>query len=1380
MPSLINCKFIIDGREFSGAQEFIDYHSSKQKAIQDAITKRGTEGGTSEYPGAIPGEQVKIEAQKQGADSGNRVLGGEGKVSIAESTKTVTDKMRAFAEFVRKPIVEGALSDPTMAPRWVLSKAIDATGAAIDMGAKLADIVHSVAEKGYSNISDAIKDTIDQIRSYSAENKITIDDKALSREMHEHFGEEIPREYAIPSKTEEQKRVELEAGIPTKDQQQAREDLNSHIKAIAKSAVESFESGKKEGFIEGAGKGIEAGHKIGMAEGQAIGKKEILAKQKQFSEHVQQTIKDKILDLEKSKQIPSVKANQIIKRLSRVQSEKSLSSFIRYTEGVIEDAKYAENIDNIESAQSDLKKPEFGPKDAYNAIKSIDPTNLNPSELSQFKDIVGRYNEQFGKVEKGTYSPFKLSDEMSRLEAIQAADFAMKEKELNERLAADDAKFAEDYIAGNITDESLKTAEMQAKKEALDKRVTTIAQYTQIALQDAMTHKVWPEQTTDYLNKLSKIDISKYPIQLKAEFVRTIENAVANESSANIGNLYTRIEAEPDIQSGVKIAKSNNNLFKLNSLQTTFETFPMMLKSIFGSSKDAAQIRRLSGYNEVFERGAKAKGEFHKVSDEYVKLNLGQDAISRIRRGIFANAINTEGKTPEEIAQSFENNKKLIEQSIELYSTHSDYRQVYETANEFYNLYLDGVKDVDAFIDRIKNDYPEVAKSQEFFETKFDKYKNRVQEDASLFHNREVEMDTNHYTPRGYITIFGSPELTAETGLQFTSGGTTAPKPKPNGMTYDRVVIDKLPEGKALNFDFDGLMLNKMEKMFGDLMTTKGKQKFALVIADKRSADMWGGVKNRDTVLSQYKHALGINQGFGETNNFANDVVLSVTNSLANLGSAVALSGIAAYPKQFIPGMFSTVINLGKDAGLMYDAMFGGVKTSEIPLLKEYSIGFRGEQNPLHMIGEEGRSVIKQINDNFIQDVAHGIEKISLKGKHLSMHLLERGDVNLAQKSWVAYYMKYLKDNGVKISIEDMKTEHTKIGDDTLRQDAASFAQQKVDETQLTSSRATGSKWQKAGAKASTDVSQLLAHLTKRMVFPFSSFAGNSRARIIENSKFIMFGNDTQKSEAIRDMGAASAEIVSFAALSKLAIGGAGYYGLKYLLKKATGSESEDDKTFAETMSTKFRDFYTQVAKDAVTGGMGNIAEDFTMQQGLQRAWWFADQSVKGENQSLEDWSKDNGFKIYANQGSDVFGQYGVGIKEFTNAWSDSHIALTGEDTVEKSFDLSETTTKGGGKQYLTVHKEVKARFDEKDRAYFGILGFLDVLTIAGYTDKDLKAILRSNANDLKKQATNEKNTEYMQNISQDELEEIEKQRIGEKEMRREEKRKKIEEKRNQ
>src|SRR5690606_35061783 len=412
------------------------------------------------------------------------------------------------------------------------------------------------------------------------------------------------------------------------------------------------------------------------------------------------------------------------------------------------------------------------------------------------------------------------------------------------------------------------------------------------------------------------------------------------------------------------------------------------------------------------------------------------------------------------------------------------------------------------------------------------------------------------------------------------------------------------------------------------------------------SSEALGGVDNKRAIIRYYNKAESVARSLGKDYNDATRLVEEVTSSLRTLGYSAALGSVDQFAKQYAPVALNTAMNLGGDFGLFFSHI--NKPGEATPLLEMYTIGQRGKRLGGVERGESTRYKIQSKYRSKILKAVGKVHKLSDKMASVLMASLQKGDVSVAERSWIAYYLKSLKDQGVDLKTVDMSTEHTKQ-DDEIRKKAAAYAEQAVKVTQVVSNPEELPAIMRTQQGAETWL--------KNIIIPFSSFAVNNKARVIESIRQVRTNPDS--GEAVRQLAGVLLETALFGTMK--------YFILSQVWKLVrNGVRNLFDLGDEEDEDFKFRakQLYSGIYKELVPFAVGQVGESAATEMANRIAYLFARPDVP-----YRKWKDAPIYQYKDHKGGLDLGLYSVSIERVQNAIEDMEMVrdLKSSNTVTKT-----------------------------------------------------------------------------------------------------------------
>lgn len=350
-----------------------------------------------------------------------------------------------------------------------------------------------------------------------------------------------------------------------------------------------------------------------------------------------------------------------------------------------------------------------------------------------------------------------------------------------------------------------------------------------------------------------------------------------------------------------------------------------------------------------------------------------------------------------------------------------------------------------------------------------------------------------------------------------------------------------------------------------------------------------------------------------------------------------------------------------------------------------------------------------------------GLSSFTSNARALAMKSLEEGDVRVAKRSFLAYYMKYLKEKGIDIKASDLVTEHERL--DKVREEALAYAQQMVDESQVVSNNAMMSDFKRPDGNWYKDA-------VKGVLLPFNTFASNTRTRLIEDVRMLYMGDREQKKEAWKDIWTSAAEVIAYQGINTFVLQALVKYPMHMLIDKIFGLEDSDGKSFKEIMEFERKKFFSNSLKDFVFGGIGNAGEGGALEL-INQVTWLVHQSENPTDKTPKhEWMIKNApMFVYDKVNPNLFdrmGAYGVFGNQLWDLKDHWKAAIKGIGRADNSYynEASIDDAKGFNQtieQPTRLAKDVQLTTHEQVYMMWQLLW--NVALMFGVNDADIKRV---------------------------------------------------------
>lgn len=1072
------------------------------------------------------------------------------------------------------------------------------------------------------------------------------------------------------------------------------------VKETAKEAFDSFKFGKKVGAAD-------------IKQAQEEFQKKV-SNYLRESEEVRGTLTDKQI-------------SAIVRRANKIgASEKSFKKFTDYFEKVVDNANYEADLKNATELQKKLTKPFADAANLINRMKKVPLEDLSQENLSKFSDIAKNYVDSLKAVTSKDYRPFDIAE----AESV----FAPIEKSVREKMVSDiesaydvfglsdeEAMMLDDYMSSDDMDTYFSNL-ADAKKQALRYNLERTADYSILGLKEkiATDRSVLAEKHgKEFVSKLeliSNVDVARIEDPKQISLLKKIvDNAIINDSNANIDNAYAIVEAAQNVPSLIKDTAPLRK-FKVDWFNRIYSDTPIILQRIFGNTLTESKIRRKTGLDEIVTGAADSERITIDSTKEYQKFRkanqLDNSAETDLAVGVFSHLRDV--RTGSENADYLDN-KAQLEQSIDMYlkSTDVEDNLIGEYVRDIYNNVVKDANTVEDFVNRYNEFYPNEIKASQWgseniwkkYEAEFKRYAEEAQNETFEPENRK------YYYPKRYKKIIETHEPfdPAENIFQLKSL-----KPIETGRTKERKLTNTLPKGKAIDFRFEYNTFKTLQEQVFTSRSYLGAKRFYYMSQYSGFNEIFGGIENAQFYSRTFRNQYELLRfGRRKVDELSKSAFMAGTRILKDVGSAIALGR----PTQALSQATPVILAIVKNPKYMLEAITSKVPT-DMELFNLAPIGARGIEMGAVGRSEEAEAITYTKTKRGIKAVGATIAEASRKTRELSLAALVATDVAVARKTFAAYYLEYMNEIAkIPTTVRDLPTEHTRM--DAARQQALSYAQQALDKTQGASSRAMLSEFKRNESGSSYN------EIIKNIVMPFNNFSSNAKARLIEDVRKSIYGNGLQKRESAIDLTGSILETVGFQAVNVFVVTGIYRYGVKNVLKGVFGIE--DDEEFYESMSGSFRKFYTNILRELTISGFGPAVENAGVYVLNRMAYLFSEDARSDTGKDFFDWLKtEPTFQPQFTPRStseilpfDNIGVYGVPFRTLGDSYDEVRAGIEGTTEAEVTFntrkksELKETDISGVSRKQVAL--------TEEQRRFFLFMGILNgVSAISGLNDADI------------------------------------------------------------
>lgn len=1087
-------------------------------------------------------------------------------------------------------------------------------------------------------------------------------------------------------------------------------EIKKSVKEITKPDQEKITMTEKN-LLKKQIRDIAKGAKIGLKEGKERGKEKAL--------DIEAFKKEAIEHFDKSEMLDKDQKNALKSKAKSLKTFPQLDRFFDYTDKVIEDAGYAKEFTQAKANQRKFKNAKLSsyPANYREAAKHMGQMPMDYVDIKKYNELAEQISNGIKPLTSDSYKPLDYNDAITKMDELRKGAEETQRKELLEQIGGGDFTLAElkeimsediDQFAGNLS---------EAKAKTLHDNMIRRGEYAKMGIESA---EVVPKTTSEVkdLKALRQIDVSKLSNKELRDFILTTDNIITN-GRFDGSSIFSAIANKQEGYSFLKKAKVK--IATINELGMEVFSLPLMLKKVFGNDKHAGNVRAASGMEDVIRGNTKTSVEMDKVQKEFNDITKKVKSKNKnilnydnnIFRGIVGELIQSKSSDPIQMNKELELRKGYVEQTIAALEKAGKTK-----AAEAHQKAYDKIKDFttqDQIIQSVKEMNDGNYELIKDWIDRFDKNKNALKENTNRVHNELFDEVENNYLPTKMRKIVGSEEIKSDLKRPFYNLD-VARNEKQTPTTIKRTYFKKLPENSIRDYEFDKVMFDRYEKSVFDINVSESVQKFKTFMDSPEAINVFGNAENIKIINQKFNKMMDAYMNMGTHSPGYLNVISDMEKVLRKAGATQALGGIGQTVKQPMV-MINTAFNLGKDADLLFKSI-----PSNLQLLKDNTIGQRGKA----LAGiERGETLSKSEQagvSEFLRKTIRGFDKLTEPVRDIVFAALKTLDVASAERSWVAYYLKSLREQGIKDV--DLKNEHL-LSEDPIRKRAISYAEQKVGATQVVSDFAQQAEiFQQNKGLAKT--------IFRNVIAPFSTFPATSKGRMILDLDNIRKGRDV--SHSAMSLAGTIGEIVAFQAVSTYVVGtlrDLGEEALYWMFDIPDDKTEEEKKKDAEF---RLKKWYSNVLSDVVGGGFTQAAQNATI-DGANRTYWFIESMLddKKETMPYAEWKKKNA-PFYRYEGENQkYGIYSVPKEAMDRTIEEYNLAFTKEKirTDEYSF---EKESKGGLKTKTSIETEKKTKLSKEEENFMKFNFFNSVLYSAGLNDADLYRTIQQAKRNIIKQ----------------------------------------------
>lgn len=999
--------------------------------------------------------------------------------------------------------------------------------------------------------------------------------------------------------------------------------------------------------------------------------------------------------------------------------------FVDYMSNVFQSAEYADKVKQASKLRSTIKKAAKSPDNqAENSKQAKVFAEIDPSRVADIDEYINNAEQVLSTVSRktGTVKMRNIVNMPDTIAYIDGEIQAQREQIKNEILS----KY-QDLVDAGVLDSKMTINEIKkvvaaieenedestAKaKEAKDAVKQMMDELSPILLQIARTGEdpftgdpidLTPDEKSAIV-KLAKMDIDSLSLAEAIKVIEYANNFIANGVTSGIVgmvDLYQgSLNAEELVKKGFKSIPFKK-YFSKGAGRVWAEqiaSLPMLAKLMWGSTSRALTVSVASGVTGVSNGKSKAIKIVEKAVKEYVStFSKTKDFLSSenvIERGMLAFVSRSVVGDEFQVQDEFNRRKSLVEETIQALkdpdnSTEAEIKKG-EVVEKVYNKILKDAKnarEVRANVSEINK------KAVDWWVNEWSKHYDRMDEVSRNVYNTLLSRDSN-FTPDRFQLKEVSPAAEGDFDSGFFGNFENVSTEK-SGSLKENKRIKNLPQNKngvktrIVNLDFDINNVNALTNAIVDVETAGSVMQMKGFVTSKDFSKLFSSKEDRNLykkrLVSYVNRAKG--QGYIDTSELKS--LNRLANAIASFGTAKALFSLSQPFKQSIPPLLNTLVQTGRiDVATLFKGGFSFIDRTGYPIANR-GISSQGEL----------KSINRQLVEADKNLLLRGLDGVAQYSNLMLEITLKYPDIATARASWLSFYKKGLKKEGIKTSDINWTTHE-------VNSKAADYAQMMIDSQQNISDSDMQGEF-----LASKDPAKAFL---RRAIFPLMTFVLNQKTRIWADIRTISNKDVTtveDRQEALLSLSGALVELGVFSAISL------GASTILYNIATSIFGDDEEDKEEEKKKMIMRRSAYTaqNFMKDfflppipgmdlIASKGMNYILDETGLSDEIPANWFgIEDDSVK--------------FRLYdkANQGYlDMLGTQGIAIEKALELTEYYNMAITGQFT-EDSYGTQRT------KAILEEDADMARINAAVMTGYYGGLLPADVAYIVGQINKKIK-----------------------------------------------------------
>ena len=673
-----------------------------------------------------------------------------------------------------------------------------------------------------------------------------------------------------------------------------------------------------------------------------------------------------------------------------------------------------------------------------------------------------------------------------------------------------------------------------------------------------------------------------------------------------------------------------------------FASIPLFFERLFKSYKKGRYIREMMGINSLINHKADAVTAANRIINNYViefskkkpNKKAFQDIYNIIERGIIGDLAKTIVGDAKQVEAEFNRRKKLIEETIKILEDAGTKKEL-EQAKVIKEVYDNIAKDSKT-IEEVKEkaDQTNVAAVQ-FWVDQWANLFDQFADVALNVYNKVLDKNVNYVPDRfGFLERAENKQKDADgvESMFFANSNSEYFYKKEAGSlrksTPPTTLLDSDGNSRDMyvNLSFDTNNANALLEALIDIKTAADIRQIQAFKNDPGFKNIFPFGKDAAATKERIANLIrNIRNKRTITDKTFRDLTKKL-DRIAAIGTSLVLAGPSQAISQTLPVAVNTFINSGGKLNL------STISNKDVNrLINESGMGIANR-------GTDAVTELETLNQKLevaaktkIGAVTQYIE--NLNRAYLKAYL-SNFDVFIARASWITYYEKGLKKQGIKGKV-DYSTHK-------LNKEAAQYAQDMIDRQQNISDKDL------AGQLYQSD--NPLKQLFVKVIMPLTTFRMNQTTRFSNDLAILSSktSSNEDKVEAAKSLGSFAAEMATFR-LTKLYIGYYVFYSFAQFIRGEEEDEEEKKKK------------WNNMVKGAVTSSVSDVFSPIP-QTDMPTKYLFS--SVLDQLQALGGVKEEDRFNIFTESKESFasdWGLLGIGIDKLIKLRDNIELARTGK-----------------------------------------------------------------------------------------------------------------------